>query len=143
MEKQMVFVYGTLRQGGVRAMSKTFPDSNFIIGGEVSGCLYDLGAYPGLLLAARGPAVIGEIYEVSDSQLQMLDEIEGYRKNSPASSYYLRRKVAIPHGERLMTCWIYEFNSALYPRRILIESGDWIEYAKTKTEWPDDKWPDE
>lgn len=30
MAKHLVFVYGTLRQGGVRAMTDIFPDSKFI-----------------------------------------------------------------------------------------------------------------
>jgi gamma-glutamylcyclotransferase (GGCT)/AIG2-like uncharacterized protein YtfP len=50
MTKQLVFVYGTLRRGGARSMSVRFPESKFIAEGKVSGSLYDLGSYPGLLL---------------------------------------------------------------------------------------------
>jgi gamma-glutamylcyclotransferase (GGCT)/AIG2-like uncharacterized protein YtfP len=50
MNMHLVFVYGTLRSGGARAMSKRFPNSKFIADAKVSGSLYDLGAYPGLLL---------------------------------------------------------------------------------------------
>jgi len=50
MNKHLVFVYGTLRRGSARAMSVRFPGSKFIAKAKVSGGLYDLGAYPGLLL---------------------------------------------------------------------------------------------
>ena len=69
MNKHLVFVYGTLRRGGVRAMSVRFPNSKFIADAKVSGNLYDLGAYPGLLLDESNSLVIGEVYEVDDEIL--------------------------------------------------------------------------
>ena len=136
MNKHLVFVYGTLRRGGVRAMPDIFPDSKFIGIARVSGRLYDLGAYPGLLLDESDSPVIGEVYEIDDEILSKLDDIE-------ASSNYRRKQVEVSLRNRGMTCWVYEPDSKSYPRRILITSGDWIEYAKTKTEWPEDAWPDE
>jgi gamma-glutamylcyclotransferase (GGCT)/AIG2-like uncharacterized protein YtfP len=135
MNKHLVFVYGTLRQGGVRAMPNIFPDSKFIGNANVSGSLYDLGAYPGLLLDESNSSVIGEVYEVDDEILNKLDDIE-------ASSYYRRRQVEVSLDNHRMICWVYEPDSKFYPHRILITSGNWIEYAKTKTEWPEDVWPD-
>jgi gamma-glutamylcyclotransferase (GGCT)/AIG2-like uncharacterized protein YtfP len=136
MNKHLVFVYGTLRQGGVRAMPEIFPDSKFVGTAKVSGSLYDMGAYPGLVLDESKPLVVGEVYEVDDGILNKLDDIE-------ASSYYQRKQVEVSLGNQAMTCWVYEPDSKLYSLRILITSGDWIEYAKTKTEWPEDVWPDE
>jgi gamma-glutamylcyclotransferase (GGCT)/AIG2-like uncharacterized protein YtfP len=130
MCKHLVFVYGTLRQGGVRAMPGIFPDSKFIGKANVGGSLYDFGAYPGLLLDEANSSVVGE--EI----LNKLDDIE-------SSSYYRRKQVEISLGERRAVCWVYEPDSELYPRRTLITSGDWIEYAGTKTDWPEDVWPDE
>ncbi|HZE64146.1 MAG TPA: gamma-glutamylcyclotransferase [Pyrinomonadaceae bacterium] len=60
MNKHLVFVYGTLRRGSARAMSVRFPGSKFIAKAKVSGGLYDLGAYPGLLLDESNLLVIGE-----------------------------------------------------------------------------------
>ena len=136
MDKHLVFVYGTLRRGGVRAMPDIFPGAKFVGGAEVSGRLYDLGAYPGLLLDEAGAPVVGEVYEIDEEILSKLDEIE-------ASSYYVRRRVEVSVGDDKMTCWVYEPNPELYSLRTLITSGDWIEYAKTKTEWPEDVWPGE
>jgi gamma-glutamylcyclotransferase (GGCT)/AIG2-like uncharacterized protein YtfP len=136
MNKHLVFVYGTLRGGGARPMSIKFPDSKFIAGAKVSGSLYDLGAYPGLLLNESNSLVIGEVYEVEDELLKRLDDFE-------ASSNYWRKEVEISLGTRRKACWIYEPDPEFYSLRTLITSGDWIEYAKTKTDWPEETQPDE
>ncbi|MDX6693021.1 MAG: hypothetical protein QOF02_624 [Blastocatellia bacterium] len=136
MDKHLVFVYGTLRQGGVRALSHLFPGAKFIGQAKVSGSLYDLGPHPGLRLDEASPPVIGEVYEIDDKILRKLDEIE-------ESSAYTRKQVEVSQGNDKMLCWIYSPASELSHRRRLIASGDWIEYAKTKTEWPADVWPDE
>lgn len=126
MNKHLVFVYGTLRQGGVRAMPFIFPDAKFIGNGTLDGSLYDLGAYPGLILDESNSLVIGEVYEIDDEILNKLDDIE-------ASSSYGRKQVEVSHGNRRIICWVYAPDSKHYPHGILITSGDWIEYAKTKT----------
>ena len=136
MNKQLVFVYGTLRRGGAGAMSIRFPNSKFIADAKVSGSLYDLGAYPGLLLNESNSFVIGEVYEVDDEILHKLDDFE-------AASNYWRRQVEISFGTHKGPCWTYEPNAEFYFPRKLITSGDWIEYAKTKTDWAGNTLPDE
>jgi gamma-glutamylcyclotransferase (GGCT)/AIG2-like uncharacterized protein YtfP len=134
MNKHLVFVYGTLRRGGAGAMSIRFPNSKFISDAKVSGSLYDLGAYPGLLLNESNSIVSGEVYEVDDEMLKNLDDFE-------SSSNYWRKQVEVSLGANRRKCWIYEPNPEYYSPRTLITSGDWIEYAKTKTDWPGDTWP--
>src|SRR6266849_2497065 len=136
MNKHLVFVYGTLRRGSARAMSVRFPGSKFIAEAKVSGSVYDLGAYPGLLLNESNSLVIGEVYEVDDETLNELDDFE-------AASNYWRKQVEISPGPHSKTCWIYEPDPECYSLRTLITSGDWIEYANTKTDWPGDTWSDE
>jgi gamma-glutamylcyclotransferase (GGCT)/AIG2-like uncharacterized protein YtfP len=136
MNKHLVFVYGTLRRGGAGAMSVRFPNAKFIAGAKVSGSLYDLGAYPGLLQNESNALVIGEVYEVDDELLNELDDFE-------ASSNYLRKQVETSLGNHKSICWTYEPNPEFYSPRALIPSGDWIEYARTKTDWPTDARPDE
>ncbi|MDQ2975259.1 MAG: gamma-glutamylcyclotransferase [Acidobacteriota bacterium] len=136
MNKHLVFVYGTLRRGDARAMSIRFPNSKFIAEAKVSGSLYDLGAYPGLLLNESNSMVIGEVYEVDDGILDKLDYIE-------ASSDYRRRQFEISLGTHRKACWIYEPNPEFYSLLTLISSGDWIEYAKRKTDWTGDTGADE
>jgi gamma-glutamylcyclotransferase (GGCT)/AIG2-like uncharacterized protein YtfP len=123
MNKHFVFVYGTLRRGGERAMPIRFPKSTFIADAKVTGTLYDLGAYPGLLVNESRSLVIGEVYEVDDDTLAQLDALE-------SSSDYLRKRVAIPVGALSRICWVYEPNPESYSLRTIITSGDWIEYAR-------------
>jgi gamma-glutamylcyclotransferase (GGCT)/AIG2-like uncharacterized protein YtfP len=136
MNKHLVFVYGTLRRGCARGMSVRFPKSKFIANAKVSGALYDLGAYPGMLLNESNSLVIGELYEVDDEILNKLDEFE-------ASSNYLRTQFEASLGTDTRPCWIYEPNPEFHSLHTLITSGDWIEYAKRKTDWPGDTRPDE
>jgi gamma-glutamylcyclotransferase (GGCT)/AIG2-like uncharacterized protein YtfP len=138
MNRHLVFVYGTLRRDGSRPMSGRFPDSKFIADAEVSGSLYDLGAYPGLLLNESGSLVIGEVYEVNDELLNELDAFE-------ASSSYCRKRVEIFFGIHKRIGWIYvpEDTPEFYSHRTLITAGDWVEYAKTKTDWPEGTRPNE
>src|SRR5918999_936653 len=101
MNKQLVFVYGTLRRGGLRAMPDIFPGSEFVGHASVAGSLYDLGAHPGLILDDAKSSVAGEVYEVDDEILKKLDEIE-------APARYRRKRVEGSLGNRRETCWVYE-----------------------------------
>lgn len=125
MSKHLVFVYGTLRRGGVRSMPELFPGSEFVGRASVRGQLYDFGEYPGLRLDESGAAVAGEVYEVSGEILRKLDDIE-------APAYYSRREVEVSLGGERVECWVYEPDLSLYPSRTPITSGDWIEYGKGK-----------
>jgi gamma-glutamylcyclotransferase (GGCT)/AIG2-like uncharacterized protein YtfP len=129
MNKHLVFVYGTLRRGNAGAMSMRFPNAKFIEDAKVSGSLFDLGAYPGLLLNESNSLVVGEVYEVDDEILNELDEFE-------ASSNYWRKQAEVSLETHKTKCWIYEPDPESYTLLNLIPSGDWIEYARTKTDWP-------
>ncbi len=128
MNKHLIFVYGSLRRGGPGAMSIRFSSAQFIADAKVNGSLYDLGEYPGLLLDESKSQVNGEVYEVNDELLAELDDFE-------ASSHYCRKQVNVFLGDHSRVCWIYvpEGGSEFYSDRTLITSGDWTEYARTKT----------
>jgi gamma-glutamylcyclotransferase (GGCT)/AIG2-like uncharacterized protein YtfP len=136
MNKHLVFVYGTLRRGEAGAMSIRFPGSKFIGEAEVSGSLYDPGAYPGLLLNESGSTVVGEVYEIDNEIPDALDDFE-------ASSRYLRKQVEISLGTHRRMCWVYEPDPKFYSLHTLITSGDWVEYAGAKTSPRADTRPDE
>lgn len=127
MSTHLVFVYGTLRQGGSRAMPGLFPGSKFVGRAYSRGGLYDLGPHPALQLDEADSSVTGEVYEIDDGILSKLDEIE-------ASSRYWRKQVEVSLDNQSMICWVYAPDAGSYPQDRLITSGDWIEYARTKTE---------
>lgn len=110
-------------------MSTRFPRSKFIADAKVSGSLYDLGAYPGLVPKGSNSLVIGEVYEVDHEILNELDEFE-------AGSHYYRKQVEISLSTHTEICWTYEPDPDFYSLLTLIASGDWVEYVKTKTDWP-------
>jgi gamma-glutamylcyclotransferase (GGCT)/AIG2-like uncharacterized protein YtfP len=125
MNKHLVFVYGTLRSGSARGMLSRFPTSKFISDAKVSGRLYDLGPYPGLVVNQSRSLVVGELYEVDDETLNELDAFE-------ISSNYRRKqiKISLVSGETI--CWTYEPDPEFYSLDKLITSGDWLEYAKNE-----------
>jgi len=125
MNSQLIFIYGSLRRGCVGSMSARFPRAEFIAEANVLGRLYDLGAYPGLQLGNSDSTVSGEVYEIDDETLTLLDAFE-------ASSNYRRAQCEIRLGAEKKKCWTYEPDPSFYSLRKLITSGDWIVYAKLK-----------
>ena len=127
MSRQLVFVYGSLRRGNAGAMSARFPEASYVAEGKVRGRLYDLGAYPGLLLDGSASMVTGEVYEVDDDTLRRLDEFE-------LTSDYIRKQVEVEHGSERTDCWIYvpERDAEVLKGLDLIESGDWIAHTRSR-----------
>lgn len=115
-----VFVYGTLRTGS----KETY---------KVPGRLYSLGWFPGIKLTQDGDEtskVVCELREVDDETLQEFDDYEGYYKDNPEGSLYIRQKITSEEG---VEAWIYVYNRPdfLEPAD-LIPSGDWsdrVSYA--------------
>ena len=116
-------------------MPVRFPNAKFVAAAKARGSLFDLGAYPGLLANESGSLVIGEVYEVDDETLNELDDFE-------ASSNYLRKQIEVSIGDQRKSCWTYEPNPESYSLERLITSGDWLEYARTKADWPEETGPD-
>jgi len=142
-DRATVFVYGTLRRGGVRAVPRLFPDARVVGAGTVRGWLHDLGAYPGLLLEPNGQAIVGEVYLVTAAALRAMDRIERYDASDEARSYYVRRRVAVALSEGgTVEAWVYECNERVYRLGAPISATDWIAYARAKRSLPREAWPD-
>ena len=138
-----VFVYGTLRRGGVRAVPGLFRDARLVGTGTVRGWLHDLGAYPGLVLDARGQAIVGEVYRVTAATLRAMDRIERYDASDEAGSYYVRRRVPVTLSEGgTLDAWVYECNARVYRLGTPTTATDWIAYARAKGKLPREAWPD-
>ena len=73
-----LFVYGTLKQGRLRAR---YLDKQQFLGEaktEPKYKLYNLGGFPGLVPNDNGITIQGELYDVDDECLELLDHIEGH-----------------------------------------------------------------
>jgi gamma-glutamylcyclotransferase (GGCT)/AIG2-like uncharacterized protein YtfP len=105
---------------------------SFVSRCEISGRLFDLGNYPGLLLGSG--IVQAELYEIADtSVLQRLDAYEHYDPDDPESSLYIRRLVRLAQPD--CDAWLYEYNR-IVSGSPSIPSGDWKHHcgdAATKT----------
>jgi gamma-glutamylcyclotransferase (GGCT)/AIG2-like uncharacterized protein YtfP len=111
-----IFVYGTLRRGGSNHFRMEM--ARFVAAGMVSGRLYQIDWYPGLVLDAAACVITGEIYQVSPEVLKELDLFEGaeYRR--------LQTQVRLPDGETL-SAWIWEWLGGIDESR-RITRGDWL-----------------
>jgi gamma-glutamylcyclotransferase (GGCT)/AIG2-like uncharacterized protein YtfP len=101
-----IFVYGTLKRGGVREIC--WPRKPLAIeAATVHGALYDLGPYPALV---EGHDVIaGELWHFAaedlPSTLAVLDEVEGYSGN--ADDWYRRVIIECQATKGAVQAWTY------------------------------------
>jgi gamma-glutamylcyclotransferase (GGCT)/AIG2-like uncharacterized protein YtfP len=111
-----LFIYGTLRSGGGAA--RLLRGCRLVGPGSVAGTLYELGAYPALVLGGDG-RVEGEVWRCPADVLGRLDEYEGV-----AEGLFGRVEVEAG-GER---CWTYVAGPLLLPKLTperRIPSGRW------------------
>jgi gamma-glutamylcyclotransferase (GGCT)/AIG2-like uncharacterized protein YtfP len=123
----LLFVYGTLRRGGSRSLAAGFPSALFVSDATLRGRLYDLGAYPGVVVDAAAGAVLGELYEVSTGVLDALDDYEGCD-----DGFYARMRAEVDAGGDRIACWVYALNPERYRLDAPIDSGDWIAHANAR-----------
>lgn len=100
MDKQRVFVYGTLKRGNTTRGLDTMGSGNIFISeartSDRTYSLYDLGTFPAV--GTVGEYYIeGEVWEVDSETMKTLDHIEGY------PNFYNRKKIDTTIGE----AWIY------------------------------------
>ncbi len=113
MSRHLVFVYGTLKRGQRNA--------GFLRQAEYLGrhktepqyWMYQFEEYPAVCENGR-QAIHGEIYRVSDEQMQMLDDLEWY------PHFYQRIEIVTRHGE----AWMYIVRAELCRGKRKI-SGNW------------------
>ena len=118
-----VFVYGTLRRGDVRDITRLQPAPVFIGMASVAGLLYDLGPYPGLLLGGEG-RVVGEVYAIDAELERVLDEIEEVWPQQTGE--YSKRDVSVQlDGATAVGCLVYEINPERLAGHPVITGGDW------------------
>ncbi len=128
--RRHVFVYGTLRRGDTRDITRLHPAPRFVGMASVPGVLYHLGLYPGIVLCGQ-ERVTGEVYEISPELERQLDDIEEVwpqqtGEYSKREASVLLRNNAHPESCELR-CLIYEMDPARTAGRKVIASGDWFE----------------
>lgn len=130
MNTQSVFVYGTLRKGGSNHFR--MDGAEFVGKGAVKGEIHVIDTHPELVfpalkLDAEG-FVLGEVYQVSETQLKSLDAFEGISERCEEPYEYRRVKadVEMESGEQVCA-WVWEWNLGLDGAKPLPQ-GDWLLY---------------
>lgn len=130
-----VFVYGTLRAGEVndlnRAAARHGIEAPVLLGtGGIAGRLYDFGTYPGLVLDASAGPVAGDIYDIPDALLPVLDEIEEVYPGQ--ATLFVREERPVMLGGAAVDCLLYPVADSAVTGLTRIDSGDWVAYRRAR-----------
>ncbi|MDE1184005.1 gamma-glutamylcyclotransferase family protein [Paraburkholderia sp.] len=132
---QNVFVYGTLRAGEINDISAAaarndIPEPTLLGTVTVRGHLFDFGAYPGLVVDEEGGHVTGDVYEISDELVAVLDEIEAVYPGN--DTLFLPQDLMVKIDGETVPCRFYTVTGTSVQGLPLIKSGDWIEHRRTR-----------
>lgn len=132
-ENQLVFVYGSLRQGKHNHSLLVYNNAKLIDRGCIQGSLRarEHDSFPYATLDQPGDqnnTIHGEIYEVSPACMKALDRLEGY------PDFYNRRLVLVvgedmPGQEWGNMAWAYHCEAAA--DMPVVESGNWLDFHKS------------
>ena len=126
----LLFVYGTLLAG--LRNHHHLHNAQLLGPASIQGALFDLGNYPGLILA--GPlakpieTVCGELYKIEASNWPQLDALESFDPQAMDQSRYLRQFVDVTWSQGsenvIVQVQTYIYNMSLEGRP-RIENGDY------------------
>jgi gamma-glutamylcyclotransferase (GGCT)/AIG2-like uncharacterized protein YtfP len=126
----LVFVYGLLKRGF--SLHHHMSLGVFVGDAAVSGLLYSLGQYPGLVEGTG--TVRGEVFRFDDIAvaLEVLDEVEGYDPFDVDNSEYVRviKQARLDANGRSVATWCYAYNKPV-AKSNPIKSGAWLEARST------------
>lgn len=134
MEHQTLFVYGTLRPALSHEIYRLLASHLRVIGvGRIHGKLFDLGAYPGLVLDPRAGWVVGELIKLTTNWhhvIEQLDAYEGCGAGDSEPQEFRRELVEVVDASGgSLRAWVYLLNHD--PGELpLIESGDYLAWRR-------------
>ncbi len=121
MNRQLLFVYGTLMDGSGLREARLLKENSRSLGKAVleRARLFDLGEYPGAVRAASpSDRVFGQLVELDDASalevLSRLDEYEEYDPKSRERSLFIRRKAKVRRDGELLDAWVYWYNKPIH-----------------------------
>jgi gamma-glutamylcyclotransferase (GGCT)/AIG2-like uncharacterized protein YtfP len=128
------FVYGTLMTGYGNHNRIVKGTTIYIREASTIGTLYSVGGFPGLIEGEND--IEGQLLFIDpklyDRVLERMDRLEGYYKERPKTSMYIRKKKNIMDNDSgsIIEAWVYYWNGT---RSLpIVESGSWREYTNPK-----------
>jgi pyruvate carboxylase len=127
MEKEYLFVYGTLRKEyGLKVMNEIADDLIYVGRGNIKAGLFDLGHYPAAVKGAWQTEIKGDVYEIgkADAVFAVLDDYEGeeYKRGTAA--------VTMANGQST-NAWIYWYTGTVSEEQ-RIREDDYLNYLQNK-----------
>lgn len=125
-----LFVYGTLRSSCNHPMHRKLLRNASLLGNaSLSGRLYDLGNYPGLIPGSNARYTVqGELYQLVNPGLLLatLDRYEGCHSRASGPPEYRREILEVnDHSGESCMAWVYVYNWPVKKQQ-LIRSGDYL-----------------
>ncbi len=121
---ELVFIYGTLRRGGSNDFRMA--GAEFITSGTITGRMYRIDWYPGLVLDEAGGEIHGEVYAVGLELLSALDVFEGLSAGEMEGIEYRRVQTpVIQKNSCMLTAWVWEWLGGTEESQ-RISDGDWL-----------------
>ncbi|MFM0337408.1 gamma-glutamylcyclotransferase family protein [Paraburkholderia fungorum] len=132
---QNVFVYGTLRAGEVNDIAEAaarheIAEPDWLGTATVRGHLFDFGSYPGLVVDEAGVDVKGDVYEIDDDLVAVLDEIEAVYPG--VEGRFVAREVMVKVNDDVVNCRFYPVVPHAVKGLQEIKSGDWVVHRSTR-----------
>lgn len=132
---QHVFVYGTLRAGEVNdirvaARRNGIAPLRLIGTASLRGRLFDFGDYPGMVVDAAAGPVVGEVYEIDDALVAVLDEIEEVYPG--VEGLFLARETGVELGGARVHCRFYPVARESATGLAQITGGDWVAHRRSR-----------
>ncbi len=115
----LVAVYGTLRNGG--GNHYRLANAKYITNFRIEGfSMYNIGQFPGI--KAGKSTIFVELYEINETILKSLDQLEGFITPNNPRNFYNREEIT----RNGYTFFIYTYKPLVYEAD-LIETGDWFD----------------
>ncbi|QGZ61318.1 gamma-glutamylcyclotransferase family protein [Paraburkholderia acidisoli] len=132
-----VFVYGTLRAGEINdinlaAERHAIARPRHVGVTKLAGRLFDFGTYPGMIVASATDAstVIGDVYEIDDALIAVLDEIEQVYPG--VDGLFVSKEVSVDVAGERVACLYYPVAPAAVADKPEIPGGDWVAHRRAR-----------
>jgi gamma-glutamylcyclotransferase (GGCT)/AIG2-like uncharacterized protein YtfP len=112
MEKDYLFVYGTLLNSDNEFGAYLKNSNSFYAKGKFHGRLYNIGEYPGAIYDESYPGyVYGGIFILNNAgfAFEVLDDYEDFISIEAEDNLFVRSLIDIETDSGVLKCWVYLF----------------------------------